>query len=176
MKTLLATVALLLAANFSFGQVEKCKYDVNEFDSFHGFRIVKTKDYVLGRTEKTNYPVSASVRKADSTYYLFISGVSGNCVSDHDTEVSFKTTTGEVYTLKHIGEIDCGRTIYVGAASATTVPVIYLKVTAEEIRKHPITMIRIMQGQTYSNVTLTLPMTLKQIFDCVDNAPIPKKK
>jgi hypothetical protein len=172
MRTLLL---LLMSTSVALSQVEKCKYDVNEFDSFEGYRVVKTKDHLLGRTEKGNYPVHASVRKADSTYFLFISGISGNCVSNHDTEVSFKASDGKIYTLKHIGEVDCGRTVYVGAASATSVPVIYLCVTADEIRKHPITMIRITQGQSYSNLTLTLPMTLKQMFDCADNAPVPKK-
>jgi hypothetical protein len=156
-------------------QVTKCKYDENEFDSFNGRRIVKTKFYPLGKTEKSNTQIQAAVRKVDSTYFILMTGVPGQCVSDHDTEVSFKILTGEIFTLKHIGEIDCGRTIYVGAASAHTAPMIMLHVDKEGIRKLGIGMIRISDGTTYSNIQMALPFTLKQIFDCADSAPEARK-
>lgn len=172
MKILFATLLTVVVTHFSYGQLTKCKYDVNELDSFSGSRVVKTKFHSIGKPEKAWYDVKASVRKVDSTYFLFITGITGQCASDHDTEVAFKTTTGEIYTLKHIGEIDCGRTVYVGAASAQSQPMIYLHVTAEQVRKLAISMIRITQGQVYMNVPLTMPMTFKQLFDCTDNAPL----
>lgn len=169
------TLTLVVISFTVHAQLIKCKYEVNEFDSFSGMSIVKTKFHSIGKPDKAWYDIKASVRKVDSTYFLFITGIAGNCVSDHDTEVSFKTVTGEIYSLKHIGEIDCGKTVYVGAASAQSQPLIYLKVDKDEIREHAISMIRITQGQVYLNVPITTPMTIKQIFDCVDNAPLAKK-
>jgi hypothetical protein len=172
----LATFLTFIAHYNCYGQVVKCKYEVNEFDSFSGMRIVKTKFQSVGNPDKTWYDVKASVRKVDSTYFLLVTGIARSCVSNHDTEVSFKTPNGEIYSLKHIGEIDCGRTVYVGAASAESQPMIYLRVDTEEIRKYAISMIRITQGQVYMNVTITTPMTFKQLFDCADNAPMAKRK
>lgn len=167
---------LLLLPVCAQSQIIKCKYDVNEYDSFSGSRIVKTKFVTIGKPEKMWYDTKASVRKVDSTYFLFITGIAGACVSDHDTEVSFKTVTGEIYSLKHIGAIDCGTTVYVGAASAKSQPTIYLRVTEDEVRTLAISMIRITQGQVYQNINLTLPMALKQLFGCADSAPMANKK
>ncbi len=158
------------------GQLIKCKYEVNEFDSFTGSRTVKTKFVTLGKPESGRYKPKAAVMKVDSTYFLFITGIAGACVSDQDTEVSLKTVTGEIYSLKHIGEIDCGRTVYVSGASTQTQPVIYLRVSEEQVRKLAMSMVRITQGQVYQNVTVTQPMLLRQLFDCVDNPPSAEKK
>lgn len=174
MKLILFTLLLLPLCAQS--QVTKCKYDINEYDSFNGYRIVKTKFFTIGKPENVWYDTKAAVRKVDSTYFLFITGITGACVSDHDTEVSFKTVTGEIFSLKHTGEIDCGTTVYVGAASAKSQPTIYLRVTEQQIRTAGLAMIRITQGQVYQNIKLPLPMVLKQLFDCADNAPVARKK
>lgn len=176
MKPLSLLILTVVVTHFSYGQVTKCKYEQNEFDSFNGFRIVKTKFIHVGQPEKVWYDTKVAVRKVDSTYFLFVTGIAGACASDHDTEVSFKTVTGEIYSLKHIGEIDCGRTVYVGAASAQSQPTIYLQVTEDKIRTQGLSMIRITQGQVYQNINISLPFTLKQIFDCADNAPTVKKR
>lgn len=177
MKIALVIFTTLCLIVDGYGQITKCKLDVNEFDSFSGSRIVKTKSYSLGKTEKSNYSIDASVRKVDSTYFLYISGIPGECISDHDTEVSFKTVTGEVYTLKHIGEVDCGQSVYVGSGvTAKIPPVIILLVDKPEIRQLGMSMLRIEYGQSYANLNILLPMMVKQLFDCADNAPEVKKK
>jgi len=173
-KLLILTLVLLPLCAHS--QVTKCKYDVNEVDSFTGLRIIETKFFKIGDTEKRDISIQAAARKVDSTYFLFITGLPGQCISDHDTQVSFKTVTGEIYSLKHIGEVECGKTIYVGGASAQTTPTIYLKVDKQEIRQLAMSMIRITDGQTYTNVVLPLPIIFKQLFDCADSAPIARKK
>ena len=160
---------LVFTSFFANAQVTKCKFEVNEFDSFSGSRIVKTKFMNIGQPEKVWYNTKVSVRKVDSTYFLFVTGIAGACVSNHDTEVSFKTVTGEIYSLKHIGEVDCGTTVYVGAASAQSQPIIYIQVTEDKIRTLGLSMLRITQGQVYQNVKISMPFALKQIFDCVDN-------
>jgi hypothetical protein len=100
------------------------------------------------------------------------------CVGTTNSSVFFKNNIGEIYQLRHMGEVNCGERTYVGygvyAYQSSTVRV---KIDSEtdNIRRQPITMMRVQIDQTYVNIVMTMPMILKVVFDCVDNAPAPKR-
>lgn len=149
-------------------QTLKCKCTDNTIDSFTGNRIVKTKFYSIGKTESGNSDVKIAVRRVNDTYFMFISSPLAYDCAAESTEVQFKDITGNIFTTHHVGEIDCGGSVWVGNVRSQIPPMLIVPINEEQIRKNALSMMRVSSREHYSNVILTMPMTLKTIFDCAD--------
>ncbi|MEJ1239585.1 hypothetical protein WBG78_15720 [Chryseolinea sp. T2] len=166
MKVVLA-LPVLLWSTLSLAQVDKCKCVENTTDSFTGHRIVQTKFYTIGKTERSNSAFIVAVRRVDSVYFLHVISPMTDCVGP-DTEVSFKTSAGQVISFNHFGDVDCGSTVVVAGASAHVNSTIRITVDNELVRKGGLSMVRVSNREHYTNVNLPMPMNLRTVFDCAD--------
>lgn len=160
-------VIFVAGAISATAQVGKCKCTQNLIDSFTGNRIVQTKAYQIGKTERGDRPFFVTVRRVNDKYFLQFTSPTHDCASK-DTEVSFKTVAGQVATSTHFGDYDCGRTSVLEGYSYKSKPVVKISADDELIRKSGLAMIRISNKESFANVNLTMPMNLKVVFDCVD--------
>lgn len=152
----------------AIAQVDICKCAENSRDESTGQRIVQSKFYTIGKNERSNSALLASVRRIDSVYYLYIISQLPGCTGDK-TSVTFKLTDGKTIARSHIGEVDCGETVFVydgipyGSSSV-------IKILADDktIRGGGLTGIRLHSTEKYANIKMAMPFNLKTIFDCVD--------
>ncbi|HTE33886.1 MAG TPA: hypothetical protein VK666_26070 [Chryseolinea sp.] len=165
----LAILVLLLVITPSIGnaQVTKCKCTTDDIDSFTGDRIVQTKFYPIGVTEKGK-ELKMSIRRVNTTYFIhLVSPWPYNCAGPL-TKISFKNTGGIVYNLKHIGEVDCGSTNGNSGITTKIPPNLMFRVEDENILRQPIAMIRLEDEKDYINLVPTVPFSLKTVADCAD--------
>jgi hypothetical protein len=180
MDTVKITVLLLLTSSLSGYSQVKCKLQTNETDSFTGQHIVITKWINIGSSDKGYGPLSAQLtKKGDSTYVLRLWAGGGGlgCITT-SSQVHFKTVLGEIQSIKHDGDIDCGSSTYVYGTTVKNNPIAVLVLDQHEVEflKKSITMARMEYDNIYGNYTITMPMNLQQLFTCVDSAGGKAKK
>lgn len=143
------------------GQI-KCKFKLNDKDSFSGDRRIFTDDYNIGKFENMNKNLFATVRMINGYYFLAVyTTVDMGCAASR-SKIALKTVNGDVYEQAHMGDIDCGKVT--GAYSSIPAQVnIHLPDTLQD---KEYAMIRV-QFEKYANIIPIRSTIIKELCDCV---------